>query len=82
MSAPMIDPGPRAPARDGSQPFRRAGLLFREASVPARFQVLLAPAEGERDIGALCAETAQTCPAPEPHLAILRRLGLVNAPQP
>ena len=50
-----------------------------EASVPARFQVLLALAEGERDIGALCAETAQTCPVPEPHLAILRRLGLVDA---
>ncbi len=59
MSVPMIDPGSRAPARDGSQRFRRAEIVFREASVPARFQVLLAPAEGARDIGGLCGETAQ-----------------------
>jgi predicted transcriptional regulator len=79
MSVPMSDPGPRAPARDGSQQFRRAEIVFREANVPARFQVLLALAEGERDIGAMCGETAQTCPAPEPHVAILRRLRLGDA---
>ncbi|MBV8230324.1 MAG: hypothetical protein JO329_10110 [Planctomycetaceae bacterium] len=79
MSVPMIDSRPRAPARDGSHQPRRAELLFREAGVSARSQVLLAPAEGEGNIGASCAETAQTCPAPAHHLEIMRRLGLVDA---
>src|SRR5205823_3588905 len=58
---------------------RRASILLKHVSDPTRLQVILILAEGERHVGALCAQLSQSQPAVSHHLA-LRPLGRVHDP--
>ncbi|MFI5456540.1 MAG: ArsR/SmtB family transcription factor [Isosphaerales bacterium] len=64
-------------AKQRSQQARRASSLLKHVSDPTRIQVILILAEGERHVGALCAELSQSQPAVSHHLALLRHGGIV-----
>ena len=50
---------------------RRASILLKHVSDPTRLQVILILSEGERHVGALCAQLSQSQPAVSHHLALL-----------
>ncbi len=56
---------------------RRAAILLKHVSDPTRLQVILILAEGERHVGALCAQLSQSQPAVSHHLALLRHGGVI-----
>ena len=59
---------------------RRASILLKHVSDPTRLQVILILADGERHVGALCAQLSQSQPAVSHHLALLRH-GNIIAPR-
>ncbi len=59
---------------------RRASILLKQVSDPTRLQVILALAEGEKHVGALCEQLGQSQPAVSHHLALLRH-GSIIAPR-
>lgn len=59
------------------QQARRASILLKHVSDPTRLQVVLILAEGERHVGALCAQLSQSQPAVSHHLALLRHGGII-----
>jgi DNA-binding transcriptional ArsR family regulator len=85
VSVEPAKPAPRKPARgkaakDAEQRLkqaRRASILLKQVSDPTRLQVVLALAEGERHVGALCEQLNQTQPAVSHHLALLRHGGII-----
>jgi DNA-binding transcriptional ArsR family regulator len=56
---------------------RKASILLKHVSDPTRLQVILILAEGERHVGALCAQLSQSQPAVSHHLALLRHGGII-----
>jgi ArsR family transcriptional regulator, zinc-responsive transcriptional repressor len=62
------------------QQAKRASILLKHVSDPTRLQVILILSEGERHVGALCAQLSQSQPAVSHHLALLRH-GNVIAPR-
>src|ERR1700730_16185182 len=77
---------PKAPAGKAGKPkgsdqrlhqARRASILLKHVSDPTRLQVILILAEGERHVGALCAQLSQSQPAVSHHLALLRHGGII-----
>lgn len=72
---------PRAKVTKGPdqrlQQARRASILLKHVSDPTRLQVILILAEGERHVGALCAQLSQSQPAVSHHLALLRHGGII-----
>ncbi|MDR3618615.1 MAG: metalloregulator ArsR/SmtB family transcription factor [Paludisphaera borealis] len=62
------------------QQAKRASILLKHVSDPTRLQVILILAEGERHVGALCAQLSQSQPAVSHHLALLRH-GNIIAPR-
>ena len=57
---------------------RRASILLKHVSDPTRLQVILILSEGERHVGALCAQLSQSQPAVSHHLALLRHGRLIE----
>jgi DNA-binding transcriptional ArsR family regulator len=55
----------------------RASILLKHVSDPTRLQVILILADGQQDVGALCAELSQNQPAVSHHLALLRHGGII-----
>ena len=73
----------KASAKAADQRFqqaKRASILLKHVSDPTRLQVILILAEGERHVGALCAQLSQSQPAVSHHLALLRH-GNIIAPR-
>jgi DNA-binding transcriptional ArsR family regulator len=62
------------------QQAKRASILLKHVSDPTRLQVILILSEGERHVGALCAQLSQSQPAVSHHLALLRH-GNIIAPR-
>src|SRR3974390_1875994 len=62
------------------QQAKRASILLKHVSDPTRLQVILILSEGERHVGALCAQLSQSQPAVSHHLALLRH-GSIIAPR-
>jgi DNA-binding transcriptional ArsR family regulator len=62
------------------QQAKQASILLKHVSDPTRLQVILILSEGERHVGALCAQLSQSQPAVSHHLALLRH-GNVIAPR-
>ena len=60
-----------------AQQARRASILLKHVSDPTRLQVILILSEGERHVGALCAQLSQSQPAVSHHLALLRHGGII-----
>src|SRR3954452_13519659 len=56
---------------------RRASTLLKQVSDATRLQVILALAEGERHVGALCEQLNHSQPAVSHHLALLRHGGII-----
>jgi DNA-binding transcriptional ArsR family regulator len=56
---------------------RTASILLKHVSDPTRLQVILILSEGERHVGALCAQLSQSQPAVSHHLALLRHGGII-----
>jgi DNA-binding transcriptional ArsR family regulator len=74
-----VAPKPKA-YRGAEQRFnkaRRASILLKHVSDPTRLQVILILSEGERHVGALCAQLSQSQPAVSHHLALLRHGGII-----
>jgi ArsR family transcriptional regulator, zinc-responsive transcriptional repressor len=70
--APPRPPGP-------SLEVRQAAMLLKQASDSTRLQVLLILAEGERNVGQLCADLGNMSqPATSHHLALLRHSRLIE----
>ena len=59
------------------QQAKRASILLKHVSDPTRLQVILILSEGERHVGALCAQLSQSQPAVSHHLALLRHGGII-----
>ena len=59
---------------------RHAAILLKHVSDATRLQVVLTLAQGERHVGALCEQLAQSQPAVSHHLALLRH-GSIMAPR-
>ena len=59
------------------QQARRTSILLKHVSDPTRLQVILILAEGERHVGALCAQLGQSQPDVSHHLALLRHGGII-----
>ena len=79
-SAPPSRSGasPRLPrGRAAISSARRASILLKHVSDPTRLQVILILSEGERHVGALCAQLSQSQPAVSHHLALLRHGGII-----
>jgi DNA-binding transcriptional ArsR family regulator len=57
---------------------QRAAILLKQTSDPTRLQIMLTLVDGEKHVGALCAELNQTQPAVSHHLALLRHGGLIS----
>jgi DNA-binding transcriptional ArsR family regulator len=62
------------------QQAKRASILLKHVSDPTRLQVIMILSEGERHVGALCAQLSQSQPAVSHHLALLRH-GNIIAPR-
>jgi DNA-binding transcriptional ArsR family regulator len=56
---------------------QRASMLLKHVSDPTRLQVIMTLSEGERHVGALCAQLNQSQPAVSHHLALLRHGGII-----
>ena len=71
----------RAKAAKGAeqrlQKAKDASVLLKHVSDPTRLQVILILSEGERHVGALCAQLSQSQPAVSHHLALLRHGGVI-----
>ena len=69
------------PRRHGAeqrfQQAARASILLKHVSDPTRLQVILILSDGERHVGALCAQLSQSQPAVSHHLALLRHGGII-----
>jgi DNA-binding transcriptional ArsR family regulator len=81
-SAPAAKSAPSKPkgVRGAEQRYhqaRRASILLKHVSDPTRLQVILILSEGERHVGALCAQLSQSQPAVSHHLALLRHGGII-----
>ena len=82
-TAPKASPKPKAsksivkPPDTRFQIARRASILLKHVSDPTRLQVIMILAEGERHVGALCAQLSQSQPAVSHHLALLRHGGII-----
>lgn len=79
-AAPKPSVGKSRSSSDSEQRLRlarRAAILLKHVSDPTRLQVILTLAEGERHVGALCAELGQSQPAVSHHLALLRHGGII-----
>jgi DNA-binding transcriptional ArsR family regulator len=59
---------------------QRAAILLKQISDRTRLLVVLMLAEGEKHVGAICAELNQSQPAVSHHLALLRH-GRIIAPR-
>ena len=59
---------------------QKAAILLKQVSDLTRLQVILMLSEGEKHVGALCAELNQSQPAVSHHLALLRH-GSIIAPR-
>jgi DNA-binding transcriptional ArsR family regulator len=59
------------------QQARRASILLKHVSDPTRLQVIMILSDGERHVGALCAQLSQSQPAVSHHLALLRHGGII-----
>jgi DNA-binding transcriptional ArsR family regulator len=59
------------------QQAKRASILLKHVSDPTRLQVIMILSEGERHVGALCAQLSQSQPAVSHHLALLRHGGVI-----
>jgi DNA-binding transcriptional ArsR family regulator len=57
---------------------QRVATLLKHVSDQTRLQVVLILAEGERHVGALCAQLSQSQPAVSHHLALLRHGGIIS----
>lgn len=60
------------------QQAKRASILLKHVSDPTRLQVILILSEGERHVGALCAQLSQSQPAVSHHLALLRHGNIIT----
>jgi DNA-binding transcriptional ArsR family regulator len=70
----------RSPERDRRfQQLQQAANLLGRAGDPTRLQILLALAEGEQHVGALCDRLGQSQPGVSYHLTLLRASGIVTA---
>jgi DNA-binding transcriptional ArsR family regulator len=81
--APKTTPTKTKAAKGADQRFnqaKRASILLKHVSDPTRLQVILILADGERHVGALCAQLSQSQPAVSHHLALLRH-GNIIAPR-
>ena len=79
-AAKKASPGRVKAAKGVDQRFqqaRRASILLKHVSDPTRLQVILILSEGERHVGALCAQLSQSQPAVSHHLALLRHGGVI-----
>jgi DNA-binding transcriptional ArsR family regulator len=56
---------------------KRAAILLKRVSDATRLQIILALAEGEQHVGALCERFGQSPPAVSHHLALLRHGSIV-----
>lgn len=65
-------------SRPDRRPFIAAAALLKQASDPTRLQVLGMLAEGEKHVGAICAQMNMSQPAVSHHLALLRHGGLIQ----
>src|SRR3954469_6475128 len=77
---PKASPSKTKAQKDATQRFqqaRRASILLKHVSDPTRLQVILILSEGERHVGALCAQLSQSQPAVSHHLALLRHGGII-----
>jgi DNA-binding transcriptional ArsR family regulator len=66
--------------KDAEQRFRqaqRAAGLLKQVSDPTRLRIIMMLSEGERHVGSMGAEVAQSQPAVSHHLALLRHGGLI-----
>jgi len=80
VASPKAAPSKTKAAKGGDQRFqqaRRASILLKHVSDPTRLQVILILADGERHVGALCAQLSQSQPAVSHHLALLRHGGII-----
>ncbi len=57
---------------------QRASSLLKHISDPTRLQILMMLGEGEKHVGALCAELTQSQPSISHHLALLRHGGIIT----
>ncbi|GAC1343866.1 MAG: hypothetical protein NVSMB14_07900 [Isosphaeraceae bacterium] len=57
---------------------QRVATLLKHVSDQTRLQVVLILSEGERHVGALCAQLSQSQPAVSHHLALLRHGGVIS----
>ncbi|WP_165245115.1 ArsR/SmtB family transcription factor [Paludisphaera soli] len=83
VAATKAAPGRTKAVKAADQRFqqaKRASILLKHVSDPTRLQVILILAEGERHVGALCAQLSQSQPAVSHHLALLRH-GNIIAPR-
>ena len=79
-ATPATKPSKAKAAKAGDQrasQARRASVLLKHVSDPTRLQVILILADGERHVGALCAQLSQSQPAVSHHLALLRHGGII-----
>ena|SRR5436309_584728 len=71
-----------ARAKKGPEPrlkqAQRAAILLKQVSDPTRLLVILRLSDGERHVGAICAELNMSQPALSHHLALLRHGGLIT----
>jgi DNA-binding transcriptional ArsR family regulator len=56
---------------------QRAAIILKQVSDATRLRVISLLAEGEKHVGALCAEVNQSQPAVSHHLALLRHGGII-----
>ncbi|MEO6810817.1 MAG: metalloregulator ArsR/SmtB family transcription factor [Isosphaeraceae bacterium] len=79
-AAPKPNVGKPKSSNESDQRLRlakRGAILLKHVSDATRLQVILTLAEGERHVGALCAELGQSQPAVSHHLALLRHGGII-----
>jgi DNA-binding transcriptional ArsR family regulator len=69
--------GKKSEAADRLRQAQRAAVLLKQVSDPTRLQVVAMLSEGERHVGALCAELGHSQPAVSHHLALLRHGGII-----
>ncbi len=76
-STPAKTTAASKPTDQRSAQARRASILLKHVSDPTRLQVIMILADGEKHVGALCAQLSQSQPAVSHHLALLRHGGII-----
>jgi DNA-binding transcriptional ArsR family regulator len=76
-SKPTLSAKAAKEAEQRTKKAQRASVLLKQMSDATRLQVILALADGERHVGALCEILGQTQPAVSHHLALLRHGGII-----